>query len=95
MSNFDAIFVSKYDVTECFLLPLCVRSSTTFPLDGLYPLNWTDFPPKSTHQQKLLRDCYQNNATAQKEALNDVIQETNMASKFKRFSNFNWRYLLN
>ena len=62
-------------MTECFLLPLCVRSSTTFPLDGLYPLNWTNFPPKSTHQQKLLRDCYQNNTTAEKEALNDVIRE--------------------
>ena len=73
LSNFDAIFVSKYDVTECFLLPLCLRSSTTFPLDGLYSLNWTNFPPKSTHQHQLLRDCYQNNATAGKEVLNDVI----------------------
>ena len=29
--------------------------------------------PKSTNQQKLLRDCYQNNVTAEKEALNDVL----------------------
>ena len=69
--------------------PLCPRRSTTFPLDGLCPLNWTNFPPKTTHQKKLLRDCYPNNAAAEKEALNDVIRETNMASKFKKCSNFN------
>ena len=28
--------------------------------DGLYLLDWTSFPPKSAHQQQLLRDCYQN-----------------------------------
>ena len=61
----------------------------------IYTLNWTNFPPKSTHQQQLLRDCCQNNVTAEKEALNDVIWETNMASKLNTFSNFNRRYLLN
>ena len=44
-------------------------------MDYIPKLNWTNFPPKSTHQQQLLRDCYQNNATAEKEALNDVIRE--------------------
>ena len=48
---------------------LCRRSFSTFPIDGLYPLNWTNFLPRSIHQQQLLRDCYQNNTTAEKEAL--------------------------
>ena len=38
------------------------------------PLIGITFPSTaSTHQQQLLRDCYQNNATAEKEALDDVI----------------------
>ena len=42
-----------------------------------------------THQQQLLPVCYENNATAEKEALNDVTRQTNMASKFNKFPNFN------
>ena len=59
-------------------------SFSIFPLDGIYPLNSTNWPPKTTHQQHLLRDFYQNNATVEKEALNDDIGETNMASKFNK-----------
>ena len=44
----------KIWVSECFLLPLCQRSPSTSPLDGLYPINWTNVPPKSTHPQQLL-----------------------------------------
>ena len=64
-----------FQIWPHWVLPsrLCLRSFFTFPLDELYPLNWTNFPPKSTHQQKLLRGCYQNNATAEKEAFDDVI----------------------
>ena len=64
--------------------PLCLKRWSTFPLDGLVSLNWANFSLKSTHQQRLLCNCYQNNATAKKEALNDVIRETNMASKLNK-----------
>ena len=54
-------------------------------LVDLYSVTWwtmslklDTFFPKSIHQQQLLRD-----------SLNDVIQTTNMASKFNKFSNFN------
>ena len=77
--NFDAIFVSKYDTIERVLpSPLYLRSFSTFPLDALYPLNWSNSPPKST---QLLRDCYQNNATAEKKAL---IRETNYGVEIQR-----------
>ena len=47
--------------------PIFLRRSSIFPFEELDP------SINSTHQHHLLCDCYQNNDTAEKEALNDVI----------------------
>ena len=85
LSNFDTIFVSKYVGNECFLLSLYLRSLYFPAFRTIYPLNWAYFPLKGTYQEELLCDLYKNNATSEKEPLNDVIRETNMASKFNKF----------